>query len=73
MLYVPRGVAHGFRVLSSQATILYLVDQIYNAEFDFSINPLSIGYDWGLSNPILSLRDKQGIELENYILRDCLK
>jgi dTDP-4-dehydrorhamnose 3,5-epimerase len=67
MLYVPKGVAHGFKVISEEATLIYLVDEIYNPTFDVSINPLFIEYDWQLKNPIISQRDRSAVGLKDFL------
>ncbi|WP_248927699.1 dTDP-4-dehydrorhamnose 3,5-epimerase family protein [Paenibacillus hamazuiensis] len=51
LLLIPRGVAHGYRVLGSgPATILYFTNQVYNPsqpdEYRISYNDPSIGFDW---------------------------
>jgi dTDP-4-dehydrorhamnose 3,5-epimerase len=67
MLYVPKGVAHGFKVISEGATLIYLVDEIYNSTFDVSINPLLIDYDWKLKNPIISQKDGNSVGLKDFL------
>ncbi len=56
-LYIPEGFAHGYKVLSDKATILYLQSGDYISEFESGINPLSLNLDLG--QIILSERDKQ--------------
>jgi dTDP-4-dehydrorhamnose 3,5-epimerase len=67
MLYVPKGVAHGFKVISEEATLLYLSDEIYHKEIDISINPFSLDYDWRLKNPIISQRDRNAAGLKEFL------
>ena len=67
MLYIPKGVAHGFKVLSKEATLIYLLDSVYNSQSDTSINPLSLNYDWELDYPIISNKDKNAIDLSEFI------
>jgi dTDP-4-dehydrorhamnose 3,5-epimerase len=67
MLYVPKGVAHGFKVISEEATLIYLSDEIHHKELDISINPFSLDYDWKTTIPIISKRDLNGISLEFFI------
>lgn len=47
-LYVPRGFAHGFSVLSETAIFTYKCDNLYNRETERSINPFdeSLKIDW---------------------------
>ena len=59
MLYVPRGFAHGFCVLSDEADVLYKVSAEYDAELDTGIawNDPQVGIDWPVKEPLLSLKD----------------
>jgi len=68
-LFIPRGFAHGFVVLSESATISYKVDEYYAAEHNEGIayNDPHINIDWGFSDSeiILSEADKNYPTLEN--------
>jgi len=59
-IYVPPGFAHGYLVLSQEATVLYKCTDIYYPEDDSGIiwNDEKIGIEWGINNPILSEKDK---------------
>lgn len=59
-LWVPRGFAHGFVVLSGYATFSYKVDNYYSPEHDRGIafNDPDIGIEWKLSSEKLELSDK---------------
>lgn len=59
-LFIPRGFAHGFVVLSDSAIFAYKVDNYYNPECDRGIkfNDTNIGIDWCLSSDILQLSQK---------------
>ena len=59
LLYIPRGLAHGFYVISEQATLVYNVTTAYNAEYDKGIHWQSAGILWLDNNPIVSPRDRQ--------------
>jgi len=64
MLWIPRGFAHGFRVISEQAHVLYKTTDFYHPECERTIawNDPQVGVDWQLdSDPILSPRDSQGM------------
>jgi len=55
LLFIPRGVAHGYRVLVNQpATILYFTNMAYDPkqpdEFRIDWNDASIGFDWQTRN-----------------------
>jgi dTDP-4-dehydrorhamnose 3,5-epimerase len=58
-LFIPPGVAHGF---AAQTDILlwYLVDGYYNPDDELGVawDDPEIGADWGLSDPVLSDRDR---------------
>jgi dTDP-4-dehydrorhamnose 3,5-epimerase len=61
MLYVPKGFAHGFSVLSKTAKVQYKCDSFYNAEVERGIryNDPALGIDWKMpqQQAIVSARD----------------
>jgi dTDP-4-dehydrorhamnose 3,5-epimerase len=62
-LFVPRGFAHGFLVLSESATFAYKVDNIYAPEFDTGIrwNDKELNIQWGMvdSEVVISAKDAE--------------
>jgi dTDP-4-dehydrorhamnose 3,5-epimerase len=64
MLYVPRGFAHGFLVLSENAVISYKVDAYYHPEsertLDWKDKTLNIKWPLAESEIFLSEKDKNG-------------
>ncbi|MDR1938390.1 MAG: dTDP-4-dehydrorhamnose 3,5-epimerase [Tannerellaceae bacterium] len=63
-LFIPRGFAHGFHVLSEQAVFTYKVDNPYHPASERSIryDEPTFGVDWRIpdgESPILSEKDKQ--------------
>ncbi|MEX2403811.1 MAG: dTDP-4-dehydrorhamnose 3,5-epimerase, partial [Balneolales bacterium] len=60
MLYVPKGFAHGFFVLSETATFLYKCSDYYNPKGERGIrwNDPDIGIPWPQVDPVLSDKDK---------------
>ena len=62
-MFIPRGFAHGFAVLSEEAFFQYKCDAFYapEAEGGISILDASLGIDWGLpmAEAILSEKDTQ--------------
>ena len=59
-LFVPKGFAHGFQVLSEIAIVNYKVDNFYNPKSDSGIiwNDKDLSIDWNLDlKPILSKKD----------------
>ncbi|WP_151702585.1 dTDP-4-dehydrorhamnose 3,5-epimerase [Nitrincola alkalilacustris] len=59
-LFVPRGFAHGFVVLSDTATFCYKVDAYYSPECDrgLAYNDALLDINWLLPEHDLSLSDK---------------
>lgn len=59
-LFVPRGFAHGFVVLSDQAIFAYKVDNYYSPECDRGLawNDPEIGIDWHTPAAQVQLSDK---------------
>lgn len=59
-LFVPRGFAHGFIVLSSSATFSYKVDNYYSPEHERSIafDDEDLGIDWRLPKELIQLSNK---------------
>ena len=58
ILFLPKGLAHGFLVLSSSATVIYQTTSSYCMEKDKGILWNSFGFPWPVTNPILSDRDQ---------------
>lgn len=58
-LWVPRGFAHGFVVLSETADFFYKCDDFYSQRDEVSIrwDDPAIGIDWGVEKPSLSAKD----------------
>lgn len=55
--YIPEGFAHGFKSLTDNAITYYLVSSEYHQASDTGIRYDSIGFDWQLSQPVISDRD----------------
>lgn len=61
LLYIPKGFAHGFVVLSNEAELMYKTSSEYapNADRGVLWNDKTINVDWGIDfEPILSEKDK---------------
>lgn len=56
-LYIPPGFAHGFLSLEDHTLMQYLVSSEHSPEHDAGIRWDSFGYDWGISDPVISERD----------------
>ncbi len=59
-LYIPKGFAHGFCVLSETARVQYKVSSPYNPKTECSIrwNDPDLKVIWPVKDPILSPRDQ---------------
>lgn len=59
-LFVPRGFAHGFVVLSDSAVFNYKVDNYYNPQADrgLAFDDPALDIDWGLQLDQLKLSEK---------------
>jgi dTDP-4-dehydrorhamnose 3,5-epimerase len=61
-LYVPKGFAHGFSVLSETAVVFYKCDELYNpaSEGGVLFNDPGLSIDWKINagKEVLSAKDK---------------
>lgn len=61
-LYIPKGFGHAFLTISKEAIVSYMVDSIYNQEYDSGIryDDKSICINWDIDDKkiILSEKDK---------------
>jgi dTDP-4-dehydrorhamnose 3,5-epimerase len=66
MLWIPRGFAHGFCVISEKAHVLYKATDYYAPEHERTLvwNDPKLKIDWGLDGePIVSAKDQRGVLL----------
>ncbi len=64
MLWIPGGFAHGFRVLSENAHVLYKATDFYDptAERTIAWNDPELKIEWQLTGtPIISAKDRLGV------------
>ncbi|MDE6860958.1 MAG: dTDP-4-dehydrorhamnose 3,5-epimerase [Duncaniella sp.] len=70
-LFIPKGFAHGFAVLSDIAVFQYKCDCFYNPDADNGINPLdnSLGIDWRINSTemVISERDSKRINFGDFV------
>ena len=59
LLLIPEGVAHGFRVRSDEAVMLYATTSEHQPTPDAGILWNSIDHDWGCERPVVSARDER--------------
>lgn len=58
-IFIPKGVAHAFCVLSDDATVIYQTSRVFSPEKDAGIRWDSAGYDWPITSPIVSDKDNK--------------
>ena len=65
-LFVPKGFAHGFLVLSDFADFQYKTSDYYYPEHERVLlwNCKKINIDWPIQKPILNERDRNGLPFE---------
>lgn len=66
-IFIPKGFGHGYIVKSEVAIVTYLQSGDYDQNYDSGINPNSINYDWGTSSHIISKKDAELIDFEEFI------
>ncbi|MCC5906255.1 MAG: dTDP-4-dehydrorhamnose 3,5-epimerase [Balneolaceae bacterium] len=59
MIYIPPGFAHGFSVLSDEATVFYKCSSYYHQPSERGVkwNDLALDIDWQVEEPIISDKD----------------
>ena len=70
-LFIPKGFAHGFSVLSKQAEVLYKCDEFYNkgSEGGINFNDPALSIDWfvPVEEAVVSEKD-----MELPVMSECL-
>lgn len=70
-LFIPKGMAHGFSVLSDKAEVMYKCDAFYNKESETGIiyNDAELNIDWGVPAEMAVISEK-----DKYLplFKDCL-
>ena len=67
-VFIPKGFAHGFLCLSKKCTVNYKCSEYRNSKFEKTLawNDKSIKIKWPIKNPILSQKDKDGLDLNSF-------
>ena len=67
--YIPEGFAHGFLCLSNECTVNYKCTAYRNASSERTLNwnDKRISIKWPIKNPILSKKDKNGLDLDFFL------
>lgn len=66
-LFIPEGCAHGYKVLADNTITMYMATDTHDAMNDVGIKWDTIGFDWAIDEPIVSDRDKELPDLNDYI------
>ena len=72
-MFIPRGFAHGFVVLTDTVTLAYKVDNYYSPECDrgLAFDDIDLDIDWRLTRQQLLLSDKDTQQPRLTELTDC--
>ena len=72
-MFIPRGFAHGFLVLTDTATFAYKVDNYFSPECDrgLAFDDIDLNIDWQLTKQQLLLSDKDTQLPTLAALTDC--
>ncbi len=66
-LIIPKGMAHGFLALTEDVLMAYKVTTVYVPQNDKGIHWDSFELDWGVTDPIVSARDRAHPAFANFI------
>jgi dTDP-4-dehydrorhamnose 3,5-epimerase len=68
-LFIPKGFAHGFYVLSNTAIVSYKCVGKYHKGTDSGIvwNDEELSINWGIQNPVISERDSDLMSFKDFI------
>jgi len=66
-VFIPKGFAHGFSVLSDHADVIYKCTDFYAPGDEFGVlwNDPDLAIDWGVETPVLSEKDLANPLLSN--------
>ena len=67
LIYIPKGIAHGFLALTDNALMLYKTSTVHMAESDGGVRWDSFGFDWDVDRPIISGRDQQHVAFGDFV------
>lgn len=69
MLWIPPGMAHGFVSLEDNTIFAYKCTQYYNPSSEGCIawNDPDLDVDWGVDEPIISAKDKEGEIFKDFV------
>lgn len=65
-IFIPKGLAHGFKSLMNDTITVYNVATEYNAELDTGIKFDSFDFNWNSDDIVMSDRDKKFQSLHSF-------
>ena len=65
-IFIPKGIAHGFKSIKDGTITVYNVATEYNANFDSGIKYDSFNFNWDTKDILMSNRDKQFKSLDSF-------
>lgn len=71
-LFIPKGFAHGFSVLSNEALVYYKCSDYYLADGERGLlwNDPDLGINWQVDEPVISKKDQQQPMLKEILNKD---
>lgn len=66
IIYIPKGMAHGFCATSDVATMVYKVSSVYAPNNDSGVLWSSVDVDWPVQDPVVSDRDAKFQRFEDF-------
>lgn len=71
MIFIPRGLAHGFCTLADGSEVLYKVDNAYAPEHERGLlwNDPDLAIPWPAAQPIISAKDAANMTLGEFVRR----
>ena len=65
-IFIPKGLAHGFKSLKNDTITVYNVTNEYNPNLDMGVRFDSFGFQWRISRPIISKRDSEFLTIDDF-------
>ena len=65
-LCIPEGFGMVFQYYPNCYYSMYIADGDYKSEYEIGVNPLSLGYDWRVEDPIVSDKDNNLPSIKNF-------
>ena len=65
-IFIPKGIAHGFKSLEDNTITVYSVTTEHNPTADTGIHYNSFRFNWQIENPILSQKDLDSQSLNEF-------